>query len=86
MKNTFVKPHINFPMFPLIYAYIESAYNKVTDFESFTKFIHDCLNEAETTNNEVKKTALNSVAKALYGKEIGCSYESKSIELIVNCL
>jgi len=86
MKNTFYRPDINFPMFPFIYAYIESAYNKITNYESYVNFIHGCLNEAETTKNEVKKTAYNNIAKALYGQDVGSSYESKEVEIIVNQL
>ena len=86
MENRFITPRINFPAFPFIYAYIESSYNKVTDYESFTMFLHGCLNEAERTTNEVKKIALNNIAKALYGQDTGHSYESKAIELKYNLI
>lgn len=83
MLKTFIKPDIKFPMFPFIYAYIESAYNKVETYQDFTTFIHGCLSEAEITKNDQKQIAYTSIANALYSIETSISFESKSLELLV---
>lgn len=83
MPKTFIKPDVKFPMFPFIYAYIESAYNKVETYQDFTTFIHGCMNEAEITKNNIKQMAFSNIANALYSIETNVSYESKSLELLV---
>jgi hypothetical protein len=77
----FIKPSVKFPLFPFIYAYIELAYNKVETMEDYVSFVNYCLNEAETTKNDVKRAAYNSVASVLYSLEVGKTFESKEIEL-----
>lgn len=79
----FIKPAVKFPLFPFIYAYIETAYNKVETMEDYVSFINYCFNEAETTKNDVKRAAYNSVASHLYSLEVGKTFESKEIELII---
>jgi len=82
----FHKPDIKFPMFPFVYAYIESAYNKVESFQDFTAFIHGCMNEAERTKNNVRKAAYTTIANALYSVETKVSFESKALEILVEKL
>jgi hypothetical protein len=82
----FYKPDINFPMFPFVYAYIESAYLKVKTYQDFVEFIHGCMNEAELSKNSVRKSAYTSIANALYSIETNMSFESKSIEILVQKL
>jgi hypothetical protein len=82
----FSKPDIKFPMFPFVYAYIESAYNKVNNYQEFTAFIHGCMNEAERTKNDVRKEAYTTIANALYSVETNFSFESKAIEILVEKL
>lgn len=83
MSSTYVKPQVIFPMFPLIFRYIECAYNKVETMSDFVDFVNGCLNEAETTKNSVKKSALTTIANALYSVEVGTSYESKKLEISI---
>jgi len=83
MKTKFTKPHVVFPMFPLIFSYIEAAYDKVETMSDFADFVNGCLNEAEITKNKVKKSALMTIATALYGVEVGTAYESKKLELSI---
>lgn len=86
-KNSeFNKPDINFPMFPFVYAYIESAYIKVKTYQDFTEFIHGCMNEAERTKNSVRKAAYTTIANALYSVETNVSFESKALEILVQKL
>lgn len=85
-KKTFTKPHVKFPMFPIIFNWIESAYNKVETYEQFTDFVHGCMNEADNTKNDVKKQAYTTVANSLYGIETNVSYESKGLEILVQAL
>lgn len=82
----FHKPDINFPMFPFVYAYIESAYSKVNTFQDFIAFIHDCMSEAEITKNSVRKEAYTRIANALYSIETNVSFESKALEILVQKL
>lgn len=86
MPKTFIKPDIKFPMFPFIYAYIEGAYNKVETYQDFTTFIHGCLNESETTENDVKKLAYSTIANSLYSIETKIAFESKELELLIEKL
>lgn len=86
-KNSeFHKPDVNFPMFPFVYAYIESAYLKVETYQDFVEFIHGCMNEAEKTKNNVRKAAYTTIASALYSIETNVSFESKGLELLVQKL
>lgn len=82
----FAKPDIKFPMFPMVYAYIQSAYNKVETYQEFTTFIHKCMDESERTKNNVRKAAFTSIANALYSVETNMSFESKAIEILVQKL
>lgn len=82
----FSKPDINFPMFPFVYAYIESAYIKVRTYQDFVEFIHGCMNEAEITKNNVRKSAYTTIANALYSIETNVSFESKALEILVEKL
>ena len=82
----FIKPDIKFPMFPIIFSYIEYAYNKVENYADFVDFINICFNQAEATKNNVKKQAYTNIANALYSIETNVAYESKSIELLVEKL
>lgn len=84
--TTFLKPEINFPMFPAVYMYIEHAYKGVETYTDFVDFVNGCLDEAETTKNEVRKQAYTTIASCLYGIDTNVSYESKGIELIVQKL
>jgi len=86
MENTFSKPNIKFPMFPVIYSYIEYAYNKVECYSDFVDFISICFNEAERTKNDVKKQAYTSIAESLYSVETNISYSSKKLELNIEKL
>lgn len=86
MQTTYMKPEIKFPMFPLIFSYIETAYSKVETMNDFVEFVNGCFNEAEKTKNEVKKNAFTTIANALYGVEVGVSFESKKIELLIQKL
>jgi len=85
-KSEFSKPDINFPMFPFVYAYIESAYIKVETYQDFVAFVHGCMNEAETTKNNVRKAAYTTIANALYSVETNVSFESKALEILVQKL
>lgn len=85
-NSRFTKPDIKFPMFPFIYAYIESAYNKVETYQDFVKFIHGCMDEAERTKNSMRKSAYTTIANALYSVETNVSFESKSLEILIDKL
>lgn len=85
-NSEYHKPDINFPMFPFVYAYIESAYNKVETYQDFTAFIHGCMNEAEITKNNVRQAAYTKIASALYSIETNVSFESKALEILVEKL
>jgi hypothetical protein len=85
-KSEFHKPDIKFPMFPLVYAYIESAYIKVKTYQDFTAFIHGCMNEAEVSKNSVRKAAYTTIANALYSVETNVSFESKGLEILIQKL
>jgi hypothetical protein len=85
-KSEFSKPDIKFPMFPFVYAYIESAYLKVETYQDFTAFIHGCMNEAEITKNNVRKAAYTTIANALYSVETNVSFESKALDILVEKL
>lgn len=86
MSKQFHKPTVRFPSTPFIFAYIEVAYNKVQTFDDFVKFIHACFSESEATSNKVRSKAYQSLGKALYGCEVGESYESKSIQILIESL
>jgi len=83
MNQPYTKPAVAFPMFPLIFRYIESAYDKVETMADFVTFVNGCFDEAERTKNDVKKMALTAIANALYSVEVGTSYESKKLELSI---
>lgn len=83
MQKQFVKPEIKFPAFPLIFIWLESAYNKVETMSDFVTFINGCFNEAEITKNDVKKKAYSNLANALYSIEVGTSFESKKLEISI---
>ena len=86
-KNSeFNKPDINFPIFPFVYAYIESAYIKVKTYQDFVSFIHGCMDEAEITKNNVRKAAYTTIANALYSVETNVSFESKGLEILIQKL
>lgn len=82
--KTFTKPAAHFPSLPVIFLWIKSAYDKVETYEHFAHFIHGCLTEAENTTNEVKRSALNGVAMALYSADTNRSFESKDLEILAN--
>lgn len=86
MQTTYIKPEVKFPMFPMIFSYIETAYSKIETMSDFVEFINGCFNEAEKTKNEVKKQAYTTIANALYSVEVGTSFESKKIELLIQKL
>ena len=79
----FTKPEVQFPKFPLIFMYIEHAYQRVETYPEFVDFIHGCLSEAENTKNKIKQEAYQNIAFALYGAENNVSYENKSLELLI---
>lgn len=85
-KSKFSKPDIKFPMFPFVYAYIESAYIKVETYQDFVAFVHGCMNEAEITKNNVRKAAYTTIANALYSVETNVSFESKALEILIEKL
>ncbi len=86
MTKQFHKPTVQFPLTPFIFAYIEVAYNKVQTYDDFVNFIHACFSESEATSNEVRSKAYQSLGQALYSCEVGESYESKSIEILIENL
>lgn len=86
INSEFSKPDINFPMFPFVFAYIESAYIKVKTYQDFVEFIHGCMDEAERTRNNVRKAAYTTIANALYSVETNVSFESKALEILVQKL
>ena len=71
-----VKMHIKFPAFPVIYGWIESAYEKCQSLEDYIKFYEYCLDESEITHNKIKKEAYQATAQIVYSKLCGRSYES----------
>lgn len=85
-NSEYHKPDINFPMFPFVYAYIESAYIKVKTYQDFVEFIHGCMNEAEVSKNNVRKAAYTTIANALYSVETNVSFESKGLEILIQKL
>ena len=86
ITKKFIKPEINFPVFPTIFMYIDCKYRKVQTYSDFVGFINNCFNEADISKNEVRRQAYQSVASALYSTETNTSYESKNIELLVRTL
>jgi len=85
-NSGFHKPDIKFPVFPFIYCYIESAYRKVETFEDYTEFIHKCMNEAEVSGNNVRRSAFTTIANALYSIVTNVSFESKALEILIEKL
>jgi len=84
--KTFTKPDIKFPMFPMIFNWIESAYSKVETYDQFVDFVAGCMTEAENTKNDVKRSAYTMIANSLYAIETNVSYESKGLEILVQGL
>lgn len=86
LQKKITKPEIKFPLFPTIYMYIESDYQKVTTYPEFVDFIHKCFHEAEVSVNEIRKNAYQSIASALFSIDLEVSYESKDIQFFINDL
>lgn len=74
--NTFYKPDVWFPRFPLIHNWIKADYARVVTEDDFIKFIHKGLNEIEISKNEIRKNAYKQIIYPLYSKVTGTSYES----------
>ena len=71
-----IKMDLKFPALPLIYAYIQSDYNKCETMSDYINFVHNCEAIADATKNEVKKDAYSKTAKTVYGLITGKTYES----------
>lgn len=79
-----IKPDLRmfFSQMPLVGMWIEHDYNKAETLDDMIGLFHKWIEEAETTDNSVRKSCYLSSAYYLYSWISGKSYESK----IINCL
>ena len=77
-----IKMDLQFPKFPIIYLWIQTAYDKCSTEEDYKDFMWECFDIAHDTQNEVKKQAYYNTACVVYSKLTGKSWEAlnKSIE------
>ena len=71
-----LKPQIKFPMFPIIYKWIEADYDKCVTYEEFVEFTFRCQKESEETKNKAKKMAYDATFQTMYQIITGHSYSS----------
>jgi hypothetical protein len=74
------KPDLNiyFSAMPLIGMYLKAEYEKVRNIDQMTALMHKWFNDAENTNNDVKRIHIQASAQFLYTYLTGKSYESKT--------
>lgn len=79
----FHRPDLNLPKFPLINFWIDVAYQNVNSFDELVDFTYRCIDQADESENPVRKQAYFRVGAYLYSLITGISLESKAIELSI---
>lgn len=71
-----VKMDLSFPAFPIIYMWIQNAFDKCETMQDYKDFVLNCINEAKETKNQVKQEAYLTTAHVVFSKISGKSLES----------